>query len=299
MGYLPLALCAYFLNSIAVVADKLLLSKKDTDPALYVFYVSAFSLVSLVFIPATHIPGINTLILASTSTLLWTAGAYYMFRAIQIANVARVIPVIGATIPLVLSVYALIQGAITPQHLISIGLLIGGLIALTAPDWRGHVTKKELLFETASVLLFAFSYIILRQAYLQDEFFSVFVWSRPILIILGAIMLAVPVLRKKIITPKSSKTLSLSSKYGLLFLAGQMAGGASELLLTFSISLADPSLVNSLQGTQYIFLIILSFALARQYPDIFRDGVNRQAWPIKFFGIGLTITGLYLLAFVH
>ena len=294
MNYLPFTLLAYFLNSISVTIDKVLLSKNDTDPALYVCYVSVFSLTALILLPFTHIPSIATFLLASTSTLLWTLGAYFMFKAIQIGNVSRVIPIIGTGIPLLLGTYALSQGIIDPIQVTAILLLITGLLVLTSPDWHGRITKREVLFEIIAITLFAISYIILRTTYLQDDFLTVFAWSRPILIVIGVAMLALPKTRALIKKPKGS--LSLRTRTGALFLAGQMTGGASQLLLTFSISLADPSLVNSLQGVQYVFLIILSLALARRYPDLFKEGKNRFALPIKFIGISLIAIGVYLMA---
>ena len=171
--------------------------------------------------------------------------------------------------------------------------LVLGMFFLTISDWQGKLDRSELIFEILSAGFFAFSYIFLRQAYLSSDFFSVLVWSRLILLPLGLTILAIPDLRRKIITsnsslssPRKRGSIVFLSKTGLIFIGGQLAGAISELLLLFSISLANPALVNSLQGTQYVFLLI--FAREKYTPLILIS---------KVMGIGLIGFGLYLLTF--
>jgi hypothetical protein len=75
-----------------------------------------------------------------------------------------------------------------------------------------------------------------------------------------------------------------------------MTGGASQLLLTFSISLADPALVNSLQGVQYLFLFIFGLVLAKKLPTLFGEKLSFWLWSAKVFGIILITLGLFILA---
>jgi len=151
-----------------------------------------------------------------------------------------------------------------------------------------------MIFEVLSSILFALSYILLRQAYLNMDFFSVIVWSRLILLPLVITILAVPNLRGKIIT-KSGPKLNFFSIPGLIFIAGQIAGAISEFLLLFSISLANPALVNSLQGTQYVFLLIFSLILSKKYPQIFEEKYSFFTLLAKGTGIISIGIGLLLL----
>ena len=109
-------------------------------------------------------------------------------------------------------------------------------------------------------------------------------------------MLLIPTIRRKIIT-SSGPGINFFSKSGMLFLAGQISGAASEFLLLFSISLANPALVNSLQGTQYIFLLIFALILSKKYPEIFEEKYTFLNLIPKIAGIVLIGIGLYLLAF--
>ncbi len=298
MNHLPFTIAAYLLNAVAVTIDKFLLTKHNSNPLVYVFYFSCFSLLALFLLPFTHFPSFNILVLASTSTLIWTIGAYFMFKGLQIGQVSRVIPVIGVLIPLLLLIQASANNVLSRVEITAVFLLILGLLFITLHEWRGELTAKEILFEILSAIFFTLSYLILRQAYLQEQFLTVFTYSRFILIPVGTVILLTPSLRK-IVFAKNSKNpnIHVFSKTGLLFLIGQLAGGGSELLITFSVALATPALVNSLQGVQYIFLFGFSLILARFYPTIFRERLNFKIMSTKIIGIILISLGLYFLAF--
>ncbi len=288
MSHLPFTLLAYFFNSVSVTVNKVLLKKAIPDPFVYIFYVSIFSLILIPALPFTHIPKSEVLILASISTLAWTSGAYFMFKALKVGLVSRVIPIIGTLIPLILLIEASRNSAININQTWAILFLSLGLIFITILDWKGKLTKAEIIFEVLSAIFFALSYILLRQAYLGEDFFSILVYSRMILIPLILLILVIPQLRKRVLSSNGQK-INLFGKSGVLFLTGQALGGASELLLLFSISLANPALVNSLQGTQYIFLLIFGIFLKERY--------GKLSLCFKLLGIIFIILGLYILAF--
>ena len=106
----------------------------------------------------------------------------------------------------------------------------------------------------------------------------------------------IPPWRRFILKPRKATVVNIKLK--LLFLSGQISGGVSELLLTFSISLADPALVNSLQGVQYILLFIFSLFWANRLPHIFKEVLSPLIIGIKITGIIVISAGLYILAFL-
>src|SRR5260221_1798672 len=296
MNLLPLTLLAFFFNSIAVTVDKVLLTKTIQRPIVYVFYISLVSLLALLLLPFTHLPSWSVFFLASASTLVWTTGLYFLYKGLQVGQVSRVVPVIGTLVPLLLLVYASLNKTLSTDQTWAAGILVVGLVILTLPDWKGKITTKELTFEVLAAIFFAHAYLLLRQAYLQDNFLTVWVYSRVILVILAGIILLVPSLRRLVLTAKKGPKFKLRSKTGLLFALGQFAGGSQELLLTFSISLANPALVNSLQGSQYVFLFILALILSKKYPHIFKEHLTKFIILAKIIGILVVGLGLFILA---
>ena len=297
MTYLPFALLAYFFNGVAVLIDKFLLTAKIKDPLVYIFYISLFSFAMVLLLPLTHIPKLEVFVVASVSTVIWTSGLYFMYKALRVGLVSRVVPVIGVLIPMFLMVEAVFTKSINQTEFVAIIILILGLVFLTIFEWRGHIRKHEIAFELISAFLFAVSYLILRQAFLMDSFLTVLVWSRMILMPLAFIILLVPAGRKLVLVKDEGPKFSLKSKPGLLFLLGQASGGSSELLITFSVSLATPALVNSLQGSQYLFLFIASLFLGKKFPEIFKEQHTPLKTTFKILGIICIALGLYILAF--
>lgn len=297
MSYLPFAILAYFFNGIAVLVDKFLLTAKIKDPLIYIFYISLFSFAILLLLPLTHVPSLFVFVLASVSTVIWTSGLYFMYKALQVGLVSRVIPIIGVLIPTFLVVDAFITKSVSSIEFIAVFILVAGLIFLTIFEWRGNLKRNELLFEFISAILFAVSYVILRRVFLMDDFLTVLIWSRMVFIPLAIIIFLIPVTRKIILVKDEGPKFSLKSKAGLLFMFGQAAGGSSELLITFSVSLATPVLVNSLQGSQYLFLFIISLFLGKKFPEIFRETHTHLKTAFKVLGIVCIAVGLYILAF--
>lgn len=291
MSYLPFTILAYLLNSLAVTIDKFLLVRSIPHPLTYIFYISAFSLLILFALPYTLTPKPYALFLASISTLLWSLGAYLMFAAIQKGQVSRVVPVIGTLVPLLLLIHSAVFGTITHSQLVAVVVLIMGLIFLTAESLHLKSIKLEIL----SAIAFAISYLVLKEAYLRENFLTVLVYSKFILIPLAAFILLLPHLRQIVLAPKKNP-INFLSKTGLLFGFGQALGGIQQLLLTFSISLASPALVNSLQGVQYVFLFLFSLILSQKYPAVFEEKYSFLILLSKILGIGLIGVGLYLLA---
>lgn len=288
--YLPLSILAYFLNGIAVTIDKFLLTKIIPDPLVYVFYFSLISFVVLFAIPFVHIPSNQVLFFSSVSTLSWTLGAYLMFWALKTGPVQRVVPVIGALIPLILLAVSFPIGGINLIQAGAVILLVSGLIFLTIEDLKGRLILKETAIEVLSALFFALSYLLLREAFLRENFLTVLIWSRPILLPLGGAILLIPTTRKRVLS--IIKQAGTSNRESLLFAGGQAAAGLSEVVLLFAISLESPALVNSLQGTKYIFLLIFSLVLGKKYPGIFKR--QESGWELLTTILGIILIGIGL-----
>lgn len=282
MNYLIFTVLAYFLNSIAVSIDKFLLVRAIPKPLTYIFYISLISMIALLLIPFTTRPSPAVFALASLSTFLWTLGAYFMFYALRIGQVVRVIPVIGTLIPLILLIFASYTSSISINERWAVVILTLGLFFINLASWKAKLIKKELGLEVLAAFAFALSYIALKEAYQSSDFLSVLVHSRWILIPLG--LLVLPKIRFK------------TQRMPPLFLLGQALGGASQLLIIYSISLASPALVNSLQGVQYVFILFLTPFLAKKFPAAFAEKGSFLIIVFKFVGVFLIVLGLLFLA---
>lgn len=285
MTHLPFAITAYFFNALSVLSNKFLLNKAIPDPVIYIFYISSVSLIAILAIPFVKMPTFGVFVLASLYTLFWSIGVYFMFKALKNGQVSRVIPVIGTLIPLILLIFASQTNSVSSSQIWAILILALGMILLNLSEFSPSLFQKEILWEILAGSFFAASYILLRQAYLNSNFLSVLVWSKLILLPLGLILIAIPKIRRKIFTSQGPK-INFFSLTGLIFIGGMLSGAISELLILFSISLANPALVNSLQGTQYVFLLFLA-----------REKHSLKILISKIAGVITIGIGLYILAF--
>lgn len=306
MNYIPVSIIAYLLNAFSVLTNKFLLTKSIPHPISYVFYISASSLIVLVALPFTHIPSSQVFALLSLSTLFWTVGIYYLFSALKIGLASRVAPVIGILNPIFLILYYfLFTNSISLNEVWGALFCILGLLLIVLHYLRDHLKKlaaqnrrREFLFELLAGVFFAISYILLREAYNHTDFLTGLVWSRLILLPITIGILAIHKLRKLVFSSQGDK-INFLSKTGFLFIFGQVTGGVSQFMVTFAISLANPALVNSLQGVQYAFLFIASLFLTKKFPQIFNENLTRWAFVQKIVGIALVAFGLYMLSFAH
>lgn len=311
-SYIYVSIVAYALNAVSVLISKVLLTKTLKHPLSYVFYISATSLVVFLALPYLWIrhtpsPDVGTVILASLSTLTWTVGIYFMFTALRHGLADRVAPVIGTLTPIFLLLYyQFFDHSLTLNEVWAAIFMTVGLMVLILPylEEKGtaldkKIRNKELLLEILAGFFFAVSYILLKMVYDRTDFLSGLVYSRVILIPLILVILLIPALKKIVFASGKEDEINIFSKAGVLFLVGQISGGASQFLISYGISLANPALVNSLQGVQYAFLFIASLILAKKLPKIFPENFGYRRILQNILGIAFIALGLYILAYAN
>jgi drug/metabolite transporter (DMT)-like permease len=298
MSYLPIALAAYFLNGAGALIDKFLLTEDIKHPIVYVFYISVLSLVALLFLPFTTIPTLTVLGLASLSTFSFVVAEYCLYCALRIGQTSRVIPIIGTLVPLFLLVEGIYSQTLTSGQVTAVAILILGIIFLTITGWRGAVIKKELVYEILAGIFFAAAYLLIRQAYLRETFFTVLIWSQVVLLPLCIILIVFPRTNRLILDKSSHQPkFHFLSKEGFLFFMARAAGGGGQILLSYAVSLTSPALVNALQSTQYGFLFIAALLLHKRFPVVFKERFTLASILTKAIGIICIGIGLYVLTY--
>jgi len=154
-----------------------------------------------------------------------------------------------------------------------------------------RVLKLNILPVLASAILFAFSYVLAKYLYLNINFITGFVLLR-LGTALGAVFL--------LFNPANYRAIinifhDQSSRKTGVFIFGQSAGALSAILVNYAISLANVTIVNALQGTQYIFLLLLAVLVSRFAPKILSEDLSGRSLVFKIAGIILIGAGLVFL----
>jgi len=85
---------------------------------------------------------------------------------------------------------------------------------------------------------------------------------------------------------------------GIIFILAQGAGGAANILQSWSISLAPIAylaILNSLKGLQYVFLFIMTIAISLFLPKVLHEEMSKKQIIQKVVSIILIGLGLAIL----
>jgi drug/metabolite transporter (DMT)-like permease len=318
--WLFVAIGSYFINAGVYVADKFLLSQKIHSSITYAFYVgiwSIFNIVLLVFDP--WLPSWQELFLDLLAGLLFLVTLIFWYKALHQSEATRVVPVVGALVPIFSFVFSFIflgETLSEREFLAFIILVIGGILIsvkrtrfyyineLTGRfrkvfgDVLGGIhaqyrpTQRLVLNSLVAALFFAAYYVLIKYIYSTQPFIGSFVWSRLGSFIGVLCILFVRDWRHMIIEhqrgAKTPKNLSF-------FLGVRLAAALAFIMLNWAISLGNVALINSLQGVQYVFLILIVFFLSTRYPKYLHEELGGGVLLQKTLGVTLISLGLYML----
>jgi len=150
---------------------------------------------------------------------------------------------------------------------------------------------KDLFSAIVASGLFALFYVLVKLEYTRYDFITPFFWTR-VGMILGAVFILV-FMNKDGILWNSFKSSTNKLKFG--FVGTKMLSGLAFLLVAIAAYLGDVSLVNAMQGLQYAFLIVISFAIIRIKPIFIKENYQSKELIPKITSIILVFGGLLLL----
>jgi drug/metabolite transporter (DMT)-like permease len=322
--YLFAAIISYLLNAGVYVADKFLLSKQVHSSIVYAFYVGIWSIgnfVLLIFAP--FVPNWFQLSLDLLAGLLFLFTLVFWYKALHQSEATRVVPIVGALTPVFSFIfsYLFLGATLSLREGIAFIVLIAGGILISVKRTRIYIfaetierlkgiwgnalggisvqfrpARRLLINSTVSAACFAAYYVFIKYIYghTDQPFIGAFVWSRLGSFIGVLAMLLIPEWRRMI---SSTRTSEHRSKAQLAFFLGvRLAAAAAFIMLNWAVSLSENvSLINALQGVQYVFLLVLVVLLAHKYPKFMAEEVGRGVMLQKTLGAVLVGLGLYLL----
>jgi len=305
MNWLAITLLGYFLLALEIIFDKFLLSsKRVSHPAIYTFYSGTVGMFVVIFMPfGFHLISLTNAALYLLSGIIFIYGMFSLFSAINRNEASRVIPVVGATTPVVVF---FLSKAFLGEHLTSreivglIILIVGGLwisFDISENNRRKLFTgfKRSIL---AGVLL-AISATLLKAFYNHDNFLNVFIWRGLGEFIGVLVFFLVPSWRKKILGSlmKFKKPEREHKTSGVMYIATRITGGLGSIIKEKAVSLplASVTLVNALVSTEYVFVFLLGLGFSFWLPKIFREETDWETIIQKILSILLIALGIFLV----
>ncbi len=318
--WLLVAITSYFISAGVYVADKFLLSKKFHSSIVYAFYVGIWSIFNaLLLFLSPWLPNFFQLLVDLAAGILFLITLVFWYKALHQSEATRVVPIVGALTPIFsLLLSALFFGdVLTPLEFVAFFILIFGGVLISIKQtkishirkiikqlqyWLGYLTgeihaehrptRRLIVNSTMSAFLFACFYVLMKYIYNHQPFVGGFVWSRFGTFVGALVILLVPRWRQLI---KERRAQAKQPKHFVFFVSVRLAGALAFILLNWAISLGNVALVNALQGTQYLFLILLVLIISSQFPRILKEELSREVLVQKIIGVMLVSLGLWVL----
>jgi hypothetical protein len=80
-----------------------------------------------------------------------------------------------------------------------------------------------------------------------------------------------------------------------LYYSSRATGSIGGFLQNYAVSLGSVSVVNALQGLQFVFLLILTSLVSIYYPKVLKENITANTITLKLCAIGVISCGLFLL----
>lgn len=307
--WLVLTISSYILQAINGAIDRVIVHKNKTSPEIVSFWISIFSLstVGLLLIGLLPFdfadnfkfvsPTPSLLFLVLAAGVLTQAGLLFMYKALEDGEATRVLSIMGAVTPIVALGYGYLAlgDTLSSNSLFAFILLILGAVVLTYRS-EGSSTNVWIFFAVTSSVILGIQSVIAKGIFNNYQFISAYA-----LMSLGSVMFGLYLFSKRSVRDEllnsGSKSKKKSSKSSLpLIIFNTIIGGLAVIIFNLAIKLGNPALVNSLRGVQYAFVFVIALALAKNYPILLDEVLNKKVITIKIMGIILVINGIILLA---
>ena len=293
MTWIAWATIGYFLNAVALAVDKALLNRREMkDPAVYTLLISILGLLVLILAPwGFQWPSSTALAWGLGSGVFFTLGLWLMFTVLGQGEASRVPAFIGSLNPVFVLIgsFLFLQERLTVTgSLAFLFLVLGGWLMVGG---HGGLNRRSLVLAVLSAAAFGAAYVLLKLTFNETNFIPGLIWSR-----LGGFCSALLLLLIPGTWQRFRQSSGSQGGLKLAFIGGQAAGALSGLLNSYAITLASVTLVNALQGIQYVFLLGLAGLVSVRFSWLFKDEFSPVVLGRKLGGTLLIVVGLWLLS---
>ncbi|MBI2644448.1 MAG: hypothetical protein HYW95_03015 [Candidatus Wildermuthbacteria bacterium] len=304
MVWLFVTIFSYFLFAFSSLTDRYLLAGPLPHPRVYAFYTGITGILAVALIPlGFQFLGLPFALRGLAAGAIGLLGIYALYRAVFRGGVSRIVPMVGALVPIFTSLMAISilsePVELSQNILIALVLFIVGTFFLSL---RGSLLEfRPSWFDMGNALviafLFSFSLVLTKNVYDEGGFLNGFMWMRWGGFLASLSFLVFPVTRgvvfRKQQNPVQQKRILLP------FLSGKGAGMFAFLLQQVALYLARPfqvALMSALQGVQYAFLLVFVAILSFKNPDILKEEFSSANAIWRIIGVACIGAGFLFFA---
>jgi len=299
MLWLIVIVIAYFLFAIVALGDKYLLVGAP-NPKSYSFYVGILGGLVLILIPFVgfSIPTFYQVLFCFLAGAMFIFALLGMFEGLERFEASRIIPAVGGILPLFtfLLVYFFSgrKEILGFWELLAFLLLLLGSVLVTIEPGK-RISFASLKISAVTAFLFALFFVLTKYVYMMLPFWNGFIWIRIGVFLVALFFIFFKEVRREIFAGK----FTFNKKTGTFFVFNQGIGVGASILQNWAIALAGLvylSVINVLQGVQYVFLFIFIIFLSLKFPKILKEEISKKIIFQKLFAILIIGIGMAILA---
>lgn len=308
MFWIFLAVGAHVGNALVFVSDKIILGS-DTKIGNPIHFAAWSGLVAggvgVILLGWWAVPTAAVIGLSLLGGVFWVTALWLFFIGLKLGDPSSVVPIAGSAVPVftLLFTILLLGETISSQQGIAVLFLILGGVVLSI-TWRGSRGLSARVFgvTVAAGAAFAAHFVTVDVLYdIFEPFLPAFAYARlgvaavSVLLLLGLFASGSMKSAPGRIKRSSRKRRQIFNMVLLVFVGGKVLGAFALLLQNWAFKLGSVTIVSALQGTQYIFLLILALIFSKFWPKLWREELKRVDISQKVAGIVLIGIGLSLL----
>lgn len=292
--FIWIAISAHLLYALNGIADKFLLSRVVRHPVAYAFYIGITGPLTWFLIPfGLKSVSLDEFIIAIVGGACFVLALYFFYIAVQQTSISRLLPIEGGLVPFftLILAYTILHERLNAVQLWAFVFLVLGAILVSLKEDKTGWHMKALGNAIVAAFLFALSLTLTKYIFDQTNFVSGLVWTR-----LGFLLVSLSFLiskKNRAYIFRAPREASTGNKF--LYYGTRLTGGLAGLLQNYAIVIGSVTIVNALQGTQYVLLLVITVMLSKFFPKLLKERITPIILAQKVLAIVLVTVGLVML----
>jgi len=301
--WLAFAILSYFLFALVALIDKYVI-KGGYIPSskVYAFYVCISSVFALFLIPfvSFSIPSLPIIGLSFLAGAVSVFSLLAFYSGLQYFEASRFVPAFGGFLPLftfAFSYYLSPERFLGKTEIVSFILLVLGSVLISLGQ-KTKTTHGLLRMALITAFLFSAYLVLAKLIFLNLPFWPGFIWMRVGAIFIIPVFFIFKDVRKQIFGKRAAT--GIKKKTLIIFFTSQGLGSLAVVAQSFAVALVPLgflSLINALQGIEYIFILLMATFLSHNFPQFGREKTDGETFFQKILAIILIGAGVAILAF--